>query len=63
VLVVIGQLDAIFCADPPILDCSVAAKVFASEAPYYASAAGLTVDIIPDAGHDIALHPSAASVR
>jgi pimeloyl-ACP methyl ester carboxylesterase len=59
VLVVIGQLDAIFCTDPPILDCSVAAQISASEAPYYASAASLTVGIIPAAGHDIALHPSA----
>jgi pimeloyl-ACP methyl ester carboxylesterase len=59
VLVVIGQQDAIFCTDPPILDCSVAAQVLASEAPYYASAASLTANIVPGAGHDIALHPSA----
>lgn len=59
VLVVIGQQDAIFCADPPILDCSAPAQLLASEAPYYASAASLTVDTIPAAGHDIALHPSA----
>jgi pimeloyl-ACP methyl ester carboxylesterase len=59
VLIVIGQQDAIFCADPPILDCAVPATVLASEVPYYASAASLTVDTIPGAGHDIALHPSA----
>lgn len=59
VLVVIGQQDAIFCTDPPILDCSVPATVLASELPFYAGAASLTVDTIPDAGHDIALHPSA----
>jgi pimeloyl-ACP methyl ester carboxylesterase len=59
VLVVIGQQDAIFCADPPVLDCSIPAAVLASEAPYYASAASLDADTIADAGHDIALHPSA----
>jgi pimeloyl-ACP methyl ester carboxylesterase len=59
VLVVIGQQDAIFCPDPPILDCSVPAAVLASELPYYAAAASLTADTIAAAGHDIALHPSA----
>lgn len=59
VLVVIGQQDAIFCPDPPVLDCSVPAQVFASELPYYSAAASLAVDTIADAGHDIALHPSA----
>ncbi len=59
VLIVIGQQDAIFCADPPVLDCSVPAKVLVSEMPYYAAAASLTADVIAGAGHDIALHPSA----
>ncbi|HXP18308.1 MAG TPA: alpha/beta hydrolase [Streptosporangiaceae bacterium] len=59
VLVVIGQQDVIFCAAPPVLDCSQTAELFASEAPYYSSAASLTIDSIPGTGHDIALHPSA----
>jgi len=59
VLIVIGQQDAIFCPDPPVLDCSVPAEVLASELPYYAAAASLTADVITGAGHDIALHPSA----
>jgi pimeloyl-ACP methyl ester carboxylesterase len=59
VLVVIGQQDAIFCTDPPVLDCSQPAELFASEAPYYADAASLVIDTIADTGHDIALHPSA----
>jgi len=59
VLVVIGAQDAIFCADPPVLDCSDPAAVLATERPYYASAPSLNVDVVPATGHDIALHPSA----
>jgi pimeloyl-ACP methyl ester carboxylesterase len=59
VLIVIGQQDAIFCADPPVLDCSAPAAVLQSEVPFYAAAASLTVDIAAGTGHDIALHPSA----
>jgi pimeloyl-ACP methyl ester carboxylesterase len=59
VLVVIGQQDAIFCADPPVLDCGDPAQVQANEAPYYARAASLAVDVIGATGHDVALHPSA----
>jgi pimeloyl-ACP methyl ester carboxylesterase len=59
VLVVIGQQDAIFCADPPVLDCGNPAQVLANEAPYYARAASLAVDVIGATGHDVALHPSA----
>jgi pimeloyl-ACP methyl ester carboxylesterase len=59
VLVVIGQQDAIFCTAPPVINCTSPAALANSEAPYYASAASLTVDSIPATGHDIALHPSA----
>ena len=59
VLVVIGEQDAIFCAVPPVLDCSRPAEVLAAEQPYYASAASLSVYVVPGTGHDIALHPSA----
>jgi pimeloyl-ACP methyl ester carboxylesterase len=59
VLVVIGQRDAIFCADPPVLDCSQPTELLASEAPYYTGAPSLVIGSIADTGHDIALHPSA----
>lgn len=59
VLVVIGAQDAIFCADPPVLDCGRPGQVLATERPYYASAPSLSLDVIPDTGHDVALHPSA----
>ena len=59
VLVVIGEQDAIFCTDPPVLDCSEPGAVLATELPYYASAPSLSVDVIPATGHDVALHPSA----
>lgn len=59
VLVVIGQQDAIFCAAPPIFDCSQQSELVATELPFYPLAASLTVDSVPGTGHDIALHPSA----
>ena len=58
-LVVVGAQDAIFCADPPVLDCAAPAQLQANQAPYYARAASLTVYSIPGTGHDVALHPSA----
>ncbi len=59
VLVVIGEQDAIFCTDPPVLDCGQLPELLATEAPYFTSAASLTVDQIADTGHDVALHPTA----
>jgi pimeloyl-ACP methyl ester carboxylesterase len=59
VLVVIGQEDAIFCTDPPVLDCGKPAALLAAEAPYFTGAESLTVESIPDTGHDVALHPTA----
>ncbi len=59
VLIVIGAQDAIFCADPPVVDCPQPAQLLASEAPYYARAASLSLDVIAGTGHDIALHPTA----
>ena len=58
-LVVIGAQDAIFCTDPPVLDCSQPGALLAIERPYYSSSSSLSVNIIADTGHDIALHPSA----
>ncbi len=59
VLVVIGAQDAIFCTAPPVLDCSQPGDLLATEQPYYSSSSSLSVDVIGDTGHDIALHPSA----
>lgn len=59
VLVVVGQQDAIFCTDPPLIDCAQPAQLQATEAPYFAGAASLTVDTIAGTGHDVALHPTA----
>jgi len=59
VLLVIGQEDGFFCASPAILNCSDAAAVSSYEAPYYSSAASLSVATVPSTGHDLTLHPSA----
>ena len=58
-LVVIGAQDAIFCTDPPVLRCSQPGAVLATERPCYSSSSSLSVGVIADTGHDIALHPSA----
>lgn len=59
VLIVIGADDAIFCTDPPLLDCSDPASLLQSEQAYYAGAASRTLDVIAETGHDVALHPTA----
>lgn len=59
ILLVTGMKDAIFCYDSATFDCTNAAAVTASEAPYYNHAANLQVEMIAGTGHDIALHPTA----
>ncbi len=59
VLVVGGQLDAIFCYDPAVFDCANGDMVTANEAPFYTKAPDFRVVTIPDAGHDLTLHPTA----
>lgn len=61
VLLIDGQQDKVFCFSPGGLDCTNQASVQANEAPYYTGAASLTLDTVPDTGHDLALHPSANS--
>jgi pimeloyl-ACP methyl ester carboxylesterase len=58
VLIVVGQQDALLCGGP-LPDCDDPGSVRALESPYFAGAPSLTVDTVPDTGHDIALHPSA----
>jgi hypothetical protein len=57
VLIVDGQDDALFCTGP--VNCADPARVTRFEQPYFTGAASLTVKIVPDTGHDIALHPTA----
>jgi pimeloyl-ACP methyl ester carboxylesterase len=57
VLLVAGQHDLIYCG--LLLDCASTGTVRAHEAAYFASAASLDVYMVADAGHDVALHPSA----
>lgn len=59
VLLVLGQEDALFCTLPAALDCTNSASLFNAEALYYSAAPSITAKIIPDTGHDLALHPSA----
>lgn len=61
VLVINGQLDAIFCYSPAVFDCTIEAAVTANEAPFYAGASDFKVVAEPGAGHDLTLHQSAGS--
>jgi pimeloyl-ACP methyl ester carboxylesterase len=59
VLLVNGVLDAPFCGvDVP---CTSDGVLRAYEAPYYTGAPSFTVRVVPDTGHDLPLHPSAAT--
>ena len=59
VLLLLGQEDALFCTLPAALDCSSSDSLLHAEQPYYTKAASLTAKIVPNTGHDVALHPSA----
>lgn len=59
VLLIYGQQDRLYCG--LALDCSNTAAVLANEQPYYTSVASLTAKVVPDTGHDMALHPSAGT--
>lgn len=58
VLSVVGQQDALFCGAGGT-DCTSNATVKAAEAPYFTAASSYSALVIPNTGHDIALHPSA----
>jgi pimeloyl-ACP methyl ester carboxylesterase len=58
VLLVVGQQDSLTCG-PLATDCSSATTLLQAEAPYYASQAQLQVAVIPNSGHDLALHETA----
>ncbi len=58
VLLVVGQEDSVVCG-LLATNCSSAATVLQTEAPYYSPQAQLQVAVIPNDGHDLALHKSA----
>lgn len=58
VLEVVGQEDAFHC-DPTAVDCSSNATVYQEESPFFSPQAQLQVQVIPDTGHDLNLHPTA----
>jgi pimeloyl-ACP methyl ester carboxylesterase len=59
VLLVFGQYDLIYCG--LTLACTSSDSVRGYETAYFVSAASLTAYLVPDTGHDVALHPSAPS--
>ena len=61
VLSVVGDQDALICAQPSLFDCSSNASITANEAAFYPGAASLMVLSIPNTGHNLALHPSAGA--
>lgn len=59
VLEVAGQQDVLLCGGS--LNCADAAAVQAHEVPYFPAARSVSTLTVPSTGHDLALHPSAAS--
>lgn len=59
VLVIIGQDDHILCG--LALNCNSEAAVQANEELYYTHTPSLKAEVVPDTGHDLALHPSATA--
>jgi hypothetical protein len=59
VLVVNGQLDAIFCLDPAVFNCADVDAVKANEAPFYGAASSFELKTVAGSGHDLTLHQSA----
>ena len=57
VLIVDGEDDALFCTGS--VNCADPASVAQFERPYFSDAASLTVEMVRDTGHDVALHPTA----
>jgi pimeloyl-ACP methyl ester carboxylesterase len=63
VLQAVGQDDVLFCGLLALRDCSSASALRAQEAPFYSAAAKLSVYVLPNAGHSIALHENAGAYR
>jgi pimeloyl-ACP methyl ester carboxylesterase len=60
VLVAVGGADAFMCGDPPFAtDCTNAASVYESNAPFYSPEARLQTFVLPRAGHSMNFHLNA----
>jgi pimeloyl-ACP methyl ester carboxylesterase len=59
----VGQDDVLFCGPLALRDCSSASALRAQEAPFYSPAAKLSVYVLANAGHSIALHRDAGDYR
>ncbi|WP_043725751.1 alpha/beta hydrolase [Kutzneria sp. 744] len=59
----VGSQDVLFCGLLALRDCSSASSLRAQEAPFYSSAAKLSVYVLPSAGHSLALHRNAGGYR
>lgn len=59
----VGQKDVLFCGLLALRDCTSAATLRLQEAPYYTPAAELTMYVLPNSGHSLALHQNAAAYR
>jgi pimeloyl-ACP methyl ester carboxylesterase len=62
-LLVVGDKDRIFCGPPDGIDCSTADSIMRTsalrESDYYPATNQPTVIVLPDTGHEIALHTTA----
>ncbi len=58
VLSIIGQDDRLFCG-PQGSNCASQTTVMQQEAPYYAPQAQFQIVLVPNTGHDLALHVTA----
>lgn len=58
-VVVIGQYDNMWCGPPAGVECTTVA-LQAHEEPYYSPEADLVVKVVPDSGHNLALHYNAS---
>jgi pimeloyl-ACP methyl ester carboxylesterase len=59
VLAISGELDAIFCYNPAVFNCSDSSAMQAHEASYFTNAPSFTFKGVADTGHNLPLHPSA----
>ena len=59
VLLVVGDGDTHFCGQPLGSDCSSAAALRASEAPFFSTAARLQTYVLPSYGHSVNYAPNA----
>jgi hypothetical protein len=59
----VGSNDILFCGLLALRDCSSAVSLRAQEAPFYPAAAKLSVYVLPNAGHSLALHRNAGDYR